>query len=137
MWSSYFWLKEFLKDSIEDAFTANMEDMAEVYDSCNVVLVGVYEQEDVIDAVDLTAIISQDKECEPKRAGKWILHGLLPTWLCIHAFVNFLSSSFFVDASKNIGMKEDEDVNVTKAIGLVVDVMADAPVVDLFNLALQ
>ena len=63
-------MKEFLKDSIEDAFTANMEDMAEVYDSCNVVLVGVYEQEDVIDAVDLIAIISQDKECEPKRAGK-------------------------------------------------------------------
>uniref|UniRef100_A0A2N9GUL7 Uncharacterized protein n=1 Tax=Fagus sylvatica TaxID=28930 RepID=A0A2N9GUL7_FAGSY len=102
-------IAEFPKDSIEDAFTANMEDMAEVYDSCNVVLVGVYEQEDVIDAVDLTAIISQDKECEPRRA----------------------------DASNNIGMKEDEDVDVTKAIGLVADVMADALVVDLFNLALR
>ena len=94
MWSSYLWLEEFSKDSIEDAFTADMEDMDKVHDSCNVVLVGGYEQEDVIDAMDLTAIISQDKECEPRRAGKWILHGLLPTWSCIHAFVNFPSSSF-------------------------------------------
>uniref|UniRef100_A0A2N9GTN3 Uncharacterized protein n=1 Tax=Fagus sylvatica TaxID=28930 RepID=A0A2N9GTN3_FAGSY len=36
-----------------------------------------------------------------------------------------------VDASNNIGMKENEDVDVTKAIGLVADVMADALVVDL------
>ena len=114
-----------------------MEDIVEVHDSCNVVLVGGYEQEDVIDAVDLTAIISQDKECEPRRASKWILHGLLPTWLCIHAFVNFPSSLFFVDASSNIGMKKDEDVDVAKAIGLVADVMANALVVDLFNLALR
>jgi hypothetical protein len=63
-------LEEFPKDSVEDAFAADMKDMAEVHDSCNVVLVGGYEQEDVIDAMDLTAIISQDKECEPKRAGK-------------------------------------------------------------------
>uniref|UniRef100_A0A2N9IK73 Uncharacterized protein n=1 Tax=Fagus sylvatica TaxID=28930 RepID=A0A2N9IK73_FAGSY len=68
-----------------------MEDMAEVHDSCNVVLVGGYEQEDVIDAVDLTAIISQDKECEPRRA----------------------------------------DVDVTKAIGLVADVMAWMPLMPL------
>uniref|UniRef100_A0A2N9FGK2 Uncharacterized protein n=1 Tax=Fagus sylvatica TaxID=28930 RepID=A0A2N9FGK2_FAGSY len=95
MGSSYFWLEEFPKDSIEDTFAADMEDMAEVHDSCNVVLVGGYEQEDVIDAVDLTAIISQDKEY----------------------------------ASNNIGMKEDEDVDVTKAIGLVTDIMADAFVV--------
>ncbi len=61
----------------------------------------------------------------------------MPTWLCIHAFVNFPSSSFFVNASNNIGMREDEDVDVTKAIGLVADVMADALVVDLFNLALR
>jgi hypothetical protein len=57
--------------------------------------------------------------------------------LCIHAFVNFPSSSFFIDASNNIGMKEGEDVDVTKAIGLVANVMADALVVDLFNLALR
>jgi hypothetical protein len=63
-------LEEFLKDSIKDAFAADVEDMIEVHDSCNVVLVGGYEQEDVIDAVDLTATISKDKECEPKRAGK-------------------------------------------------------------------
>jgi hypothetical protein len=89
-------LEEFPKDSIEDAFAADMENMAKVHDSCNVVLVRGYEQEDMIDAVDLTIIISQDKECEPRRAGKWILHGLLPTWLCIHVFVNFPSSSFFL-----------------------------------------
>uniref|UniRef100_A0A2N9HF19 Uncharacterized protein n=1 Tax=Fagus sylvatica TaxID=28930 RepID=A0A2N9HF19_FAGSY len=94
--------------SVVDNFS-DMEDMAEVYDSCNVVLVGGYEQENVIDTVDLTAIISQDKECEPRRA----------------------------DASNNIGMKKDEDVDVTKAIGLVVDVMADALIVDLFNLTLR
>uniref|UniRef100_A0A2N9GJ99 Uncharacterized protein n=1 Tax=Fagus sylvatica TaxID=28930 RepID=A0A2N9GJ99_FAGSY len=94
--------------SVVDDFL-DMEDMAEVHDSCNVVLVGGYEQEDVIDAVDLTAIISQDKECEPRR----------------------------VDATNNIGMKEDEDVDVTKAIGLVVDIMADALIVDLFNPALR
>uniref|UniRef100_A0A2N9F6Y3 Uncharacterized protein n=1 Tax=Fagus sylvatica TaxID=28930 RepID=A0A2N9F6Y3_FAGSY len=88
---------------------ADMEDMAEVHDSCNVVLVGGYEQKDVIDTVDLTAIISENKECEPRRA----------------------------DASNNIGMKEGEDVDVTKAIGLVANVMADALVVDLFNLALR
>ena len=34
-------------------------------------------------------------------------------------------------------MKENEDVDVTKAIGLVTDVMVDALVVDLFNLALR
>ena len=34
-------------------------------------------------------------------------------------------------------MKEGEDVDVTKAIGLVTGVMADAFVVDLFNLALR
>jgi hypothetical protein len=34
-------------------------------------------------------------------------------------------------------MREDEDVDVTKAIGLVADVMADALVIDLFNLALR
>ena len=34
-------------------------------------------------------------------------------------------------------MKENEDVDVTKAIGLVVDIMADALVVDLFNLILR
>jgi hypothetical protein len=34
-------------------------------------------------------------------------------------------------------MKEGEDVDVTKAIGLVACVMADALVVDLFNLALR
>uniref|UniRef100_A0A2N9HHS6 Uncharacterized protein n=1 Tax=Fagus sylvatica TaxID=28930 RepID=A0A2N9HHS6_FAGSY len=34
-------------------------------------------------------------------------------------------------------MKEDEDVDVTKAIGLVAGVMADALVVDFFNLALR
>uniref|UniRef100_A0A2N9EYX8 Uncharacterized protein n=1 Tax=Fagus sylvatica TaxID=28930 RepID=A0A2N9EYX8_FAGSY len=79
--NSYFWLEEFPIDSIEDAFAADMEDTAEVHDSCNVVLVG--------------------------------------------------------DASNNIGMKEDEDVDVTKAIGLVAGVMADALVVDLFNLALR
>uniref|UniRef100_A0A2N9FB81 Uncharacterized protein n=1 Tax=Fagus sylvatica TaxID=28930 RepID=A0A2N9FB81_FAGSY len=101
-------IAEFPKDSVEDAFAADMKDMAEVHDSCNVVLVGGYEQEDVIDAMDLTAIISQDKECEPKRA----------------------------DPSNNIGMKENEDVDVTKAIGLVADVMTDALIVDLFNLAL-
>ena len=94
MWSSYFWLEEFPKDSIEDAFTADMEDMDKVHDSCNVVLVGGYEQEDVIDAMDLTAIISQNKEWEPKRVGKWIFYGHSPTWSCIHAFVNFPSSSF-------------------------------------------
>ena len=33
---------------------ADMDDMVEVHDSCNVVLVGGYEQEDVIDAMDLT-----------------------------------------------------------------------------------
>ena len=43
----------------------------------------------------------------------------------------------FVDASNNIRMKENEDVDVTKAIGLVAGVMADALVVDFFNLALQ
>jgi hypothetical protein len=63
-------LEEFPNDSIENAFAEDVEDMAEVYDSCNVVLVGGYEQEDMIDAVDLTKIISRDKECEPKRAGK-------------------------------------------------------------------
>jgi hypothetical protein len=47
-----------------------MEDMTEVHDSCKVVLVGGYEQEDVIDAMDFIVIISQDKECEPRRAGK-------------------------------------------------------------------
>jgi hypothetical protein len=51
-------LEEFPIDSIEDAFAADMEDTAEVHDSCNVVLVGGYEQEDEIDAVDLTEIIS-------------------------------------------------------------------------------
>uniref|UniRef100_A0A2N9HQD2 Uncharacterized protein n=1 Tax=Fagus sylvatica TaxID=28930 RepID=A0A2N9HQD2_FAGSY len=100
---------EFPKDSIEDAFAADMENMAKVHDSCNVVLVRGYEQEDMIDAVDLTIIISQDKECEPRRA----------------------------DVSNNIGMKEDEDVDVTKAIELVADVMANALVVDLFNPALR
>jgi hypothetical protein len=34
-------------------------------------------------------------------------------------------------------MKEDEDVDVTKAIELVADVMANALVVDLFNPALR
>jgi hypothetical protein len=63
-------LEEFPKDSIEDAFAADMEDMTEVHDSCKVVLVGGYEQEDVIDAMDFTVIISQDKECEPRKAGK-------------------------------------------------------------------
>ena len=51
MWSSYFWLEEFPKDSIEDFFAVDMKYMAEVHDSCNVVLVEGYEQEDVIDAV--------------------------------------------------------------------------------------
>ena len=34
-------------------------------------------------------------------------------------------------------MKKDEDVNVTKAIGMVAGVMEDALVIDLFNLALR
>jgi hypothetical protein len=51
-------------------FAADMKDMAKVHDSCNVVLVGGYEQEDVIDEMDLTAIISQDKECESRKASK-------------------------------------------------------------------
>jgi hypothetical protein len=42
-----------------------------------------------------------------------------------------------VDTSNNIGMRENEDVDVTKAIGLVADVMADALVVDLFNPSLR
>ena len=54
MWSSYLWLEEFPKYWIEDAFAVDMDDMAEVLDSCNIVLVGGYEQEDVIDAMDLT-----------------------------------------------------------------------------------
>uniref|UniRef100_A0A2N9IJA7 Uncharacterized protein n=1 Tax=Fagus sylvatica TaxID=28930 RepID=A0A2N9IJA7_FAGSY len=40
---------------------------------------------------------------------------------------------FRLDASNNIRMKEDEDVDVTKAIGLVAGVMADALVVDFFD----
>uniref|UniRef100_A0A2N9HNA6 Uncharacterized protein n=1 Tax=Fagus sylvatica TaxID=28930 RepID=A0A2N9HNA6_FAGSY len=43
----------------------------------------------------------------------------------------------FQNASNNIRMKENEEVDVTKAIGLVAGVMADALVVDLFNLALR
>uniref|UniRef100_A0A2N9ERL1 Transmembrane protein n=1 Tax=Fagus sylvatica TaxID=28930 RepID=A0A2N9ERL1_FAGSY len=43
----------------------------------------------------------------------------------------------FQNASNNIRMKENEDVDVTKAIGLVASVMADALVVDFFNLALR
>ena len=60
-------MEEFPNDSIEDFFAVDMKYMAEVHDSCNVVLVEGYEQEDVIDVVDLTAIISQDKNVNPEE----------------------------------------------------------------------
>uniref|UniRef100_A0A2N9HNG7 Uncharacterized protein n=1 Tax=Fagus sylvatica TaxID=28930 RepID=A0A2N9HNG7_FAGSY len=51
--------------------------------------------------------------------------------------LNDVCGRYYLDASNNIKMKENEDVDVTKAIGLVAGVMADALVVDFFNLALR
>ena len=57
-------------------------------------------------------------------------------WLDIHSIVNFPSSSFFVDASNNIGMIRNEDVDVTKAIELVAGVMAKVHVANSSSLVL-
>ena len=55
------------KIQFEDAYVANMEDMIEVPDSCDVVLVGGYENGDEI---HFTAIIPKTKNVSPKDATK-------------------------------------------------------------------
>ena len=51
----------------EDAYVADMEDMIEVPDSCDVVLVGGYEHGDEIDFI---AIIPETKNVNPRDETK-------------------------------------------------------------------
>ena len=55
------------KIQFEDAYVADMEDMVEVRDSCDVVLVGGYEHGDEIHFI---AIIPETKNVNPKDATK-------------------------------------------------------------------
>ena len=49
-------------------------------------------------------------------------------------FLTFLPFSFFVASNNKIRMKENEGVDVTKAIGLAAGVTAKVHVADLFSL---
>uniref|UniRef100_A0A2N9FEI2 Uncharacterized protein n=1 Tax=Fagus sylvatica TaxID=28930 RepID=A0A2N9FEI2_FAGSY len=93
--------------SVVDDF--DMEDMVEVHDSCIDVLVGGYEHGNEIDATDYIVITPKTENASRKMR---------------------------LNASNNIGMMENEDIDVTKAIELAVGVMAEANIADLFSLAL-
>jgi hypothetical protein len=55
------------KIQFEDAYMADMEDMVEVPDTCDVVLIGGYEHGDEI---HFTAIIPKTENVNPKDATK-------------------------------------------------------------------
>jgi hypothetical protein len=71
-----------------------MKYMAEVHDSCNVVLVGGYEQEDVIDAMDFTAIISLDKNVNPEERVNEFFMGFCQLGCVFTPLLTFLPPHF-------------------------------------------
>ena len=60
----------YAQDLVEGAFVADMKDMVEILDSCNVILEEVYKHKNEIDAANCIAITPEKNNVGPKDAGK-------------------------------------------------------------------
>uniref|UniRef100_A0A2N9FUZ5 Uncharacterized protein n=1 Tax=Fagus sylvatica TaxID=28930 RepID=A0A2N9FUZ5_FAGSY len=118
-----------------DNVTAGFDDEVAADAACDVIA-------DFVDEVEYAQSESL-KDSDSTKIALEVADLHLAPVLCVMRIVvevcgdSLLSAVFRKNASNNIRMKENEDVDVTKAIGLVAGVMANALVVDLFNLALR